>query len=285
MEALNFVINGISFGMILFLLAAGLTVALSMMRILNLAHGALYLFSAYVGVSIAKWTGNFGLTVLVGLLASTIIGLAMYRILLDKEFARGESAQVLLTFGVLLFFSGLDLYVWGGLPLTIPKPSFFTGSVSVGPITYPTYRILVIAAGIAIALGLWWFQARTKYGAIVRAAVDDEQMAAGIGINVKFVKLLMFGLGASLAGIAGVLSAPIIAVQPGFDVWVLFLVVAVIALGGIGSLLGAFVGALLIGLADSFGKALFPELAMFTIFAPMAIILAIRPTGLFGKQV
>jgi branched-chain amino acid transport system permease protein len=277
-------INGVVFGMLLFLLAAGLTLMLGTMRIVNLAHGSFYLFGGYVGYSIAQHTHNFFLACLAGLLSIGILGIVTYKAVLEKRFARETLAQVLLTFGMLLIISDVCRWIWGGNPLAIPKPEMLQGTIYLGSIVVPVYRLAVITIGCLILLFLWWFQEKTKYGAIVRAGVDDAEMAQGIGINISMVKTLVFSMGALLAGLAGVIGGPFVGLSVGLDIEILLLAIVVVIIGGMGSLRGALVGALLIGLVDTFGKSLFPELSIFTLFAAMVVVLALRPSGLFGAK-
>jgi len=278
------ILNGLVFGILLFLSAAGLTLVLGVMDIINLAHGSFYLFGGYIGFSIAKHTHSFLLGCLGGLLVASLLGLFTYRAILQQGFARDVLAQVLITFGILLIFTDVCRWIWGGIPLLISKPEILRGSISVGNIVYPKYRLAVIVIGAMVFGFLWWFQERTKYGAIVRAGVDDEKMTQAIGINISIVKTLVFGLGALLAGFAGVIGAPFIGLYTGLDMDILLLALVVIIIGGMGSLWGALVGALFIGLVDSFGKSLLPELSVFTIFAAMVVVLAIKPSGLFGSE-
>jgi branched-chain amino acid transport system permease protein len=279
---INQIINGFVFGMLLFLLAAGLTLMLGIMRIINLAHGSYYLLGGYIGFSIAKYTNSFFFACLGGLLSIGILGIFSYKIILEKHFTREPLAQVLVTFGMLLIISDLCRWIWGGTPLAIPKPEILQGNINLGKIVVPVYRLAVIILGGMILIFLWWFQERTKYGAIVRAGVDDDEMTEGIGINISFVKTIIFGIGALLAGFAGVVGGPFVGLSIGLDIEILLLAIVVVVIGGMGSLKGAFCGALLIGLIDSFGKSLLPELSIFTIFATMFIVLAIKPSGLFG---
>jgi branched-chain amino acid transport system permease protein len=281
---INQTINGVVFGMLLFLLAAGLTLMLGIMRIVNLAHGSYYLLGGYIGFSIAKHTNNFLLACLGGLLSIGILGMFSYKVILEKRFARETLAQVLVTFGMLLIISDLCRWIWGGIPLAIPKPEILQGAIFWGKIVFPLYRLAVIIMGGVILIFLWWFQERTKYGAIVRAGVDDDEMTQAIGINISLVKTSIFSIGALLAGFAGVVGGPFVGLSTGLDIDILLLAIVVVIIGGMGSLWGAFVGALLIGLIDSFGKSLLPELSIFTIFAAMVIVLAIKPSGLFGTK-
>lgn len=276
-------INGVVFGMLLFLFASGLTLILGTMQIVNLAHGSYYLLGGYIGYSIAQYTQSFALACLGGATMG-VLGMITYKTLLEKRFAREVLAQVLLTFGILLIISESCRSIWGGYPLAIPKPKILSGTLYLGTIIFPTYRLAVIITGLVLLIFLWWFQERTKYGAIVRAGVDDEEMSQAIGINITLVKTLIFSLGALLAGFAGVVGGPFIGLSTGLDLEILLLAIIVVIIGGMGSLKGALMGALLIGLLDSFGKSLFPELSIFTIFATMVIVLAIKPGGLFGVK-
>ncbi len=277
-------INGVVFGMLLFLLAAGLTLMLGTMRIVNLAHGSFYLLGGYIGYTVAQRTHNFFLACLAGLISIAILGVLTYKSVLEKRFAKEALAQVLLTFGMLLIISDVCRWVWGGNPLAIPKPELLQGTVYLGSIVVPYYRLAVIVIGVVILLFLWLFQEKTTYGAIVRAGVDDPEMAQGIGINISLVKTLVFSIGALLAGLAGVIGGPFVGLSVGLDIDILLLAIVVVIIGGMGSLRGALVGALLIGLIDSFGKSLLPELSIFTLFAAMVVVLAIKPTGLFGTK-
>lgn len=275
-------LNGLSFGMLLFLLAAGLSLTFGLMNVINLAHGSYFLVGAYVGLTVAKTTGNFVLAVAAGAISVGILGLLMQRFLL-RYLQKEHLAQVLLTIGFLFILGDASLVIWGGAPQIISKPPPFDGSLSIGDLVFPSYRLLIIGVGAVLALLLWWLQERTAMGANVRAAVDDEEMTGSIGVNVSRLMTGVFGLGAALAAVSGVLGGAAIAIYPGADMEVLLLALVVVIVGGLGSLKGAFVAALLIGLLDNFGKSQFPELSQFTIFAPMAIILAMRPTGLFGR--
>jgi len=275
-------LNGLSFSMMLFLIAAGFTLIFGLMKIINIAHGSFYLLSAYIGLAILQRTGNFFLAAIISSISAAVVGMAMQSLFL-RRFYMKELQQVLLTFGFVLIVSDLCLWVWGGNPLALPKPSAFKGSIWIGNVVFPSYRLFVILIGVIIAVGLWIFQEKTKFGAIVRAGVDDEEMLRGTGINIQVVFIGVFGLGALLAGMGGIIGGPFVGVFPGVDLWILLLALVIVIIGGVGSLKGAFFGSLFVGLIDNFGKALFPELSLFTIFAPMAIILAIRPSGIFGK--
>ena len=277
------VLNGISFGMLLFLLAAGLSLIFGVMRILNLAHGSYYALGAYVALSVVQATGSLLLAAAVGVAVVTALGVMMERVFL-RRLPRDELPQALLTFGFLLILGDTALWIWGGTPQTLPRPEILAGSLRLGPLVFPSYRLFVIGMGAAAGLGLWALQERTTLGAMIRAAIDDAEMARAAGVNVSLLSTAVFALGTALAALGGIVGGPLLGVYPGADFEILLLAFVVVIVGGLGSLKGAFLGALLVGLLDNFGKVLLPELALFTIFAPMALILAVRPAGLFGAR-
>jgi branched-chain amino acid transport system permease protein len=276
-------LNGISFGMLLFLLAAGLSLIYGLLKILNLTHGSFYLLGGYIGLTVVHLTKSLLLAVLVGSLSVALIGVLMERFLL-RRFHLQELPQTLVTFGFLFMFSDLAIVLWGGNPQTMPKPALLSDSVQIGSFFYPSYRLFIIAFGLVVAALLWWLQDGTRVGAMIRAGVDDEETARALGIDVSLLFTLVFALGAFLAALGGVIGGPVLGVYPGADFEVMLLGFVVVIIGGLGSLKGALVGGLIVGLLDNFGKVFFPEFALFTIFAPMALILAIRPAGLFGRE-
>jgi branched-chain amino acid transport system permease protein len=274
--------NGISYGALLFLLASGLSLIFGVMRIVNLAHGSYFLLGGYVGLTTVWQTKSFPLALVSGAVAVALIGVGMERLFL-RRLKQQVLAQVLMTMGFALIFQDLALLIWGGDPYTISVPAFLGGALRAGVIVFPVYRMFIIAAATAVGIALWLFLENTRAGATIRAAVDDGEMAQGVGINVPLVSMGVFALGAFLAALGGVVGGGFIGVYPGVDFEILPYAFVVVIVGGLGSLQGAIVGSLMVGLLDNFGKALFPELAYFTLFAPMALILAVRPTGLFGK--
>lgn len=276
-------LNGLSYGMLLFLLAAGLSLIYGLMKILNLTHGSFYLLGGYIGLSVVHLTGSLLAAILVGSLSIALLGAVMERFFL-RRFHLQELPQTLITFGFLFIFSDLAIVIWGGNPQTMPKPALLSGSVEIGSFLYPAYRLFIIGFGLAVAALLWWLQEGTRIGAMLRAGVDDEETARALGINVSLLFTLVFALGAFLAAMGGIMGGPIVGVYPGSDFEVMLLGFVVVIIGGLGSLKGALVGGLIVGLLDNFGKVFFPELALFTIFAPMALILAVRPAGLFGRE-
>ena len=274
--------NGLSYGALLFLLASGLSLIFGVMRIVNLAHGSYFMLGGYVGLSVVWRTGSFTAALVAGAVAVALIGIGMERLFLRR--LPGQTlGQVLMTVGFALMFQDLALLIWGGDPYTITVPATLQGIVTAGALRFPTYRIFIIVVASLVGAVLWIVLDRTRMGAMIRAAVDDREMAQGVGIHVPVVSLGVFALGAALAALGGVIGGGFLGVYPGADFEVLPYAFVVVIVGGLGSLPGAMVGSLLVGLLDNFGKALFPELSYFTLFAPMAAILAVRPTGLFGR--
>ncbi len=275
-------LNGLSFGAVLFFLASGFTLIFGLMRISNLAHGGFYLVGGYIGVTIIRATGNFWLALLVAALGITLLGLVTERVLLLP--IRGlEKPEVLLTIGLTFILGDMALAIWGGDPTPIPQPGFLNGAMSIGGFVYPKYRLFVVGCAAVVAAILFFIERRTRVGAMVRAGVDDRETVAALGINIKLVFTGAFVFGAFLAGFAGVIGGAFITLLPGQDFEILLFALAVVIIGGLGSLGGALIGAALVGLIDAFAKALVPELSFFTLFAPMALILVIRPKGLLGK--
>jgi branched-chain amino acid transport system permease protein len=276
-------LNGVSYGMLLFLLAAGLSLIFGLMKILNLTHGSFYLVGGYIGLTVMQETGSFVLALIAAAIVIALAGAAIERFFL-RRFHLDELPQTLITFGFLFIFSDLCLWVWGGDPLMLNKPAIFASSVPLGNYSYPVYRLFLIGVGLVIAATLWWFQEHTRLGTMLRAGVDDSEIAQALGIDVSLLFTLVFAAGAALAALGGVLAAPELSLYPGADFDTLILAFVVIIVGGLGSLRGALAGALLVGILDDLGKAFFPQFALFTVFVPMAVILVVRPTGLFGRR-
>jgi branched-chain amino acid transport system permease protein len=274
--------NGVSYGALLFLLAGGLSLIFGMMRIVNMTHGSYYLLGGYVALTTIWRTGYYTLAILAAAMVIALIGIGEWNAFL-KRLSGQELGQVLTTMGFALIFQDLGLVIWGGDPYTIPVPRMFSGAFQVGALFFPVYRVFIIAVATVVAIILWLVLERTRIGAMMRATVDDAEMARGVGINVFLISMCVFALGATLASLAGVVAGGFVGVYPGADFEILPYAFVVVIVGGMGSLKGALVGSLLVGLLDNFGKALFPELSYFTLFAPMAAILAVRPTGLFGR--
>lgn len=284
----NFLIqllNGLVASMLLFIMAAGLSLIFGQMNVINLSHGAFYLLGGYVGLTAIRQLGAFWPAVILAPLLVAGLGLVIERFLLRRLYGgHHHLEQVLLTFGVALILSDLIQWNWGAYVESVPPPAFLAGQVPFLGIQFPIYRLAIILFGLLLALGLYLFMGRTRLGAIVRAGVSNAQMVSGLGININRVFAGVFAVGTALAALAGVLGAPITTLYPGLDFEILILTVVVVVVGGLGSLKGAFLGALLIGMADTFGKARIPEFSLFLIFAVMALVLLIRPSGLFGVE-
>lgn len=275
-------LNGLTFAALLFIVASGFTLIFGLLRIVNLTHGALYLFGGYIGYTLASASGSFVLGIVAAMAAVAVIGLVLDRGLL--RFVRGfELREVLLTLGAAFVLDDLALVVWGGDTLTVPAPAILSGAARFGGVYYPKYRLFVLVLGIVVFFALWLLLNRTRLGTLIRAGVDDREMVEAMGINIRRVFLVTFMLGAALAGLGGTVGGAFLTLYPTADSEILVFSLAVVIIGGQGSLAGAAVGSLLVGLLNSIGQVAFPELAYFVIFGPMALILAFRPLGLFGR--
>ncbi len=277
-------LNGLSYGMVLFLIGAGMSVVMGAMDITNLAHGVLYMVGAYVGWTAAvKYGAPFGVGLLAGGLAAGLVGLAIERGFL-RFLYKQPNEQVLLTFGFVYILSNLCLWVWGGWPRMPFTAKFLSGSFGILGKTYPKARMAMIVIGLVLAVVLWWLQDRTRIGAMVRAGMDNKEMTMGLGINLERVFAMVFFVASCIAGVAGVVGAQLLGVYNALGLEILLLALIVIIVGGVGSIQGALLGGLLIGIIDAFGRALFPKLAMFTMYLTMVIILLVRPSGLLGRK-
>ncbi|GAC1343828.1 MAG: branched-chain amino acid ABC transporter permease [Acetobacteraceae bacterium] len=264
------------------MVASGFTLIFGLLRIVNLAHGALYLLGGYLGYEVARRTGLFALGAVAAMAGIALAGAVLQAGLL--RFVRGfELRQVLLTLGVAFMLDDFGLVVWGGDTFTVPVPEALRGGIRMAGLFYPKYRLFVLALGVLVFAGLWLLLNRTRLGAVIRAGVDDAETVEALGIDIGLVFLATFMLGAALAGLGGVVGGAFLTLYPGADAEILVFSLAVVIIGGRGSLEGAAVGALLVGLLNSVGQVMFPELAYFVIFGPMAAILAFRPLGLFGR--
>jgi branched-chain amino acid transport system permease protein len=275
-------LNSLALGGVLFTLAAGFSLIFGLMRIANLSHGAYFMFGAYIGLAMLDRGYNFGLAVLAAGLGVGLLGGIVERVVL-RRLAGNSLSQVLATLGVAFVIADGCLWLWGGDPRPVSAPALISGGVQLFGLTFPLYRLVVVAFSVLIAIALWLLLDKTRLGVMIRASVDDRQMAQGIGVPASRLFMLVFCLGAALAGIGGVIASPILSVSPGLDADMLPLALVVVILGGLGSLLGAFVGSFVIGFIYSFGQVLFPDLAYIILFLPMVVILAIRPRGLFGR--
>jgi branched-chain amino acid transport system permease protein len=278
------VLNGVAIGFLLFVLAVGLSLVFGMMDVLNLAHGALFLGGAYLGAAFAGggWAGF--LTALAIAAAAGLAAGALLSLMTEPLRRRTHLDQALLTLGVALVVGEVLIIVFGDDPLAVPPPPGLDGSVSAFGAVYPTYRLLIIAVGAVLALLVYLVVDRTRVGALVRATVADREMVAAIGVDRR-VKAAVFAVGSLLATTAGVLGGPVYGARPGLDATVLILALVVVVIGGLGSVRGALLGALIIGQVDTLGRVLLPELASFILFAALALVLVLRPRGLFGGPV
>jgi branched-chain amino acid transport system permease protein len=295
-------LNGVQFGVMLFLMAAGLTLVFGIMNLVNLAHGALYMVGAYVATSVFGWSGSFLAAVALALVATLLVGVVVELVTLRTLYERDHLDQVLATFGLILFFNELVSIVWGRAALYANVPAFLSGHVSILPgVRYPAYRAAVILVGLVVAGLLYLLVTRTRLGMLIRAGASNRTMVAALGVNIRLLYTLVFGIGAALAGLAGLMAGPIYAVQPGMGEQILIQVFVVIVIGGIGSTRGALVGALLVGMVDTLGRAFLrpllstvltpsaadsagPALASMLIYVLMAAVLAFRPQGLFPAR-
>lgn len=278
------VLNGISFGALLFLLSSGFTLTFGLMRVVNMAHGAFYLLGGYVGLTVAHATGSFWLAIPTGGLAIVVLNYFVERFLI-RSTGGDHLAQVLLTVGIAFVIADIALLIWGGDNLKVPTPAFLKGPIVLpGDIYYPIYRFALIVFGLVTGVVLWIIYNKTQIGAVVRAGVDDREMVGAMGINIDRLFGLVFAMASLLAGMAGVVGGAFLTLYPGAEWEILILALVVVIVGGLGSLGGAMIGSLLVGLIDSFGRWLLPEFSYFVIFAPMAVLLLFRPTGLMGKE-
>lgn len=276
-------INSIAMGGLLFLLSAGFSLIFGLMRIPNLTHGSLFMLGAYFGVTFLRLGVNFWIAALLSALVLALIGGLIERFLL-RRLAGQELAQVLVTLGLSFIIADICLLVWTGDPIPLATPDSLRGVIRFSDFVFPRYRLAVVVIAVVIAAGLWLMLERTRLGAMIRAGVDDPQMARVTGIRVSRLFTAVFSLGAALAGLAGVLSGPILSVYPGLDAEMLPLALIIVILGGAGSLPGALLGSFIVGFIYNFGQVLFPELAYVVLFLPMVLVLVLRPQGLFGRQ-
>jgi branched-chain amino acid transport system permease protein len=295
-------LNGLQFGVMLFLMAAGLTLVFGIMNLVNLAHGSLYMVGAYLAAAFAHWSGSFVLGVALALPATLLVGIAVEVIALRTLYERDHLDQVLATFGLILFFNELISIVWGRAAIYTSVPPILGGHFRILPgVPYPTYRAGIIVVGVLVSVLLWCLVTRTRLGMRIRAGASNRTMVSALGVNVRLLYTLVFGLGAALAGLAGAMAGPIYAVQPGMGEAILIQVFVVIVIGGIGSIRGAMVGAIVVGMADTLGRAFLkpmlatvisppaadkagPALASMLIYLLMAAVLFFRPEGLFPAR-
>ena len=292
-------LNGVQLGMLLFLLAAGLTLVFGIMDLVNLAHGSLYMIGAFFAATFAEWTGSFVAGAVLALIATLVVGMALEVVAIRRLYGRDHLDHVLGTFGLILFFNELVRLIWGPAGMTLPLPSEMLTAVQVLPgVYYPLYRLVIILVTLAVAVLLYVLVMRTRIGMLIRAGASNREMVSALGVNIKLLFTLVFGLGAALAGFAGLMQAPILTVQIGMGENILILAFVVIIIGGIGSIRGAFVASMFVGLVDTIGRAFLPDLlrtmlsenaaatlapalSSMMIYMLMAAVLVVRPEGLF----
>ncbi|SKA16875.1 amino acid/amide ABC transporter membrane protein 1, HAAT family (TC 3.A.1.4.-) [Enhydrobacter aerosaccus] len=302
MEYLIQVLNGLQLGLLMFLLAAGLTLTFGIMDLVNLAHGSLYMMGAYFAWTLIGWTDSFVLGALLAIPATFLLGVVVEVVVARRLYARDHLAQVLATFGLILFFNELVRAIWGPDGKSIAVPAFLDHTVEILPgIPYPAYRFALIVVGTAVALLLAWLVARTRLGMLIRAGASNRRMIGALGVNIELLFTLVFGLGAAFAGLAGLMAAPIASVKIGMGDDILIVAFVIIVIGGIGSIKGAFVAALMVGQIDIVGRAFLPDflktfldpasasaaapaISQVLIYVVMAAVLVWRPTGLFGQR-
>jgi branched-chain amino acid transport system permease protein len=291
-------LNGLQLGILLFLLAAGLTLVFGIMNFINLAHGSMYMVGAYFAAAVFNWSGSFVLAGIIAVPSTMLLGMIVERIALSRLYRRDHLDQVLATFGLILFFNEVVRMIWGPASVYMNAPEALSGTLSLLGFGYPAYRFAIIAAGLSVAVGLYWLIHKTRIGMLIRAGASDGEMVSALGINIGLLNTMVFGLGAALAGLAGWIAGPILSVQPGMGEPILILTLVVIVTGGIGSIRGAFYGAMIVGVVDTIGRAFLPTLlreflerslaqaagpaiASILIYLLMAVVLAVRPQGLF----
>jgi branched-chain amino acid transport system permease protein len=275
-------LNGAALGALLFLVASGFTLIMGLMRVINLAHGTFFLFGTYIAIEAGFKFHNFWASVAISGATVAVGGMILHRLFLYRLHNQ-ELPQVLMTIGFSLILADLAIVIWAGSPQLVTPPEYLLDSVDIGGVFFPLYRLFLIGFALAIGILLWLFESRTRLGAIVRAGVDDEEMVRGLGININLVFLAMFGLGSLLAGTAGAVGGPFLGAYPGLDHEVLLYALVVVVVGGVGTLRGAAIGALLVGVVWNVANASWPDFAYFTLFGPLALFIAFRPQGLFGR--
>jgi branched-chain amino acid transport system permease protein len=291
-------LNAFQFGILLYLMAAGLTLVLGVMNFINLAHGSLYMMGAYFAATLFNWTDSFLLAGMGGVGGAFILGILVERLTLVHLYERDHLDQVLATFGLILFFNELARIVWGPTPYHMGTPKALTGTINLFGLPYPAYRFMITISGMAVATALWLLIHKTRVGMLIRAGATNRAMVGALGVNIKLLNTLLFGIGAALAGLSGFLVGPILSVQAGMGDPMLVFTLVVIVIGGIGSVRGAFLAALIVGLVDTFGRVFMPlalhqllrpsfaqaagpALSSMMIYLLMAVILAFKPLGLF----
>lgn len=276
------ILNGLAYGMLLFMIAAGLSIIFGLMNVVNLAHGSFFLVGVYLAFSFMKLHTGFWLALILSVASVMVLGVFVERVLLKSVYGK-ELEQVLLTFGLSFILADLAKWIWGTSPQSLAAPSLLDGSVNFMGMVFPSYRLFVIVLGGALAFLIWYMETKTRVGAIIRAGVDDREMLSALGIPVTAVFTATFAFGTGLAAAGGVLGGPILGMSTGMDAEILISSLVVVVVGGLGTWKGSFIGAIIIGMVDTLGRVWFPSLSMMMVFAIMTIVLLVKPAGLFGK--
>jgi branched-chain amino acid transport system permease protein len=282
-KAATILLNGISYSFILFLLSSGLSLIFGVMGILNLAHGAIYMLGAYIGLTVVSYAPNFAIGVLSSIVAASVIGFIVDRLFFKRLYHK-INEQALLTLGLVYIASNVVLWIWGPNSKMGKGPAFLSGALTVGGLHFPFYRLAIIVVGLVVFFILWWLQDKTRVGAQVRAGMDDKEMVIGLGVNYGVISSAIFIVGIIMGGFAGFIGAPVIGVQPQISMSILLLAMIVAVVGGLGSIKGALLGSLIIGIVDTVGKTYFPDYGMFTLYVIFIAMLLIRPSGLLGRK-
>jgi branched-chain amino acid transport system permease protein len=278
------VLNSVQYGLLLFLVASGLTLIFGIMGVINLAHGSFYMLGAYAAFSLTQHTGNLFLAIVAGLPLAVLFGLVLEKLFFAHLYRRDHLQQVLLTYGLILVLDETRSLIWGNDVHGVPVPALFDWSLPLTEtLSYPAYRLVISAICLAVGLLMWLLIRRTRLGMMIRAGVSNREMTEALGVNVSLVHGFVFALGVALAALGGMIAAPVSSVFPGMGGQILIVSFVVVVIGGIGSIRGALVAALLIGFADTFGKVLLPEIAGMSVYLLMALVLLLRPAGLFGR--
>lgn len=279
-------VNGLSYGLLLFMITIGLSLIFGIMGVLNLAHGSLYMIGAYLALSITQHIApNFMYALLLAPIFVAVISFLLEICLLRPTYKLGHLSQVLLTFGVAYILHDVVRLIWGANVKSLTLPPWLSGSVELFGQTFPLYRILIMGFGLLVAAVMWYLQEKTRWGAIIRAGLSNREMVSGLGINIKIVFSVVFAIGGLLAGLGGVAAGPVLGLYLGMEFEVLILALVILVVGGLGSITGTLLAGLIVGVVETFGKVLFPQLSLLIIFGLMALVLVLKPTGMLGKQV
>ena len=277
-------LNGIQYGLLLFLIASGLSIVFGVMGVINLAHGSFYMIGAYLAFTLTELTGSLFYAILLGIPVTMILGFVIERFFIIHLYHRDHLQQVLLTFGLILIFNELQQILWGGDPHGVPMPAILTGSIPLSDtLSYPVYRFFLSGVCLFLASVMYLVITHSRFGMRIRAGASNRRMIEALGVNIRLLYSVVFAIGVTLAGVAGMLAAPVETVYPGMGEQILIVSFVVVVIGGIGSIRGAFIGALAIGLADVYGQVFLPDLASVAIYGVMAGVLLWRPSGLFGR--